>query len=235
VQSIEGIKNGLKKDPARLPENLWNMLRSDSLIRTAQEEQMQLFQNAVECKAPETLYAKNIERGLKATLALWKETDEMKMRFVSSDNDDIDMAVDRKERTLNIHQRWLNYEEMHQKHQCRELVLNDCFVCDHIIEELTRSILGAMYRLTVRDQEGILRGVRNHLRWMPRDICARKGNQPGCLQVSWRDGETESISRLIGSALEYHIVLHEERCASLMTELLHGEPGSLLLLDNFKQ
>ncbi|QKX61618.1 uncharacterized protein TRUGW13939_08770 [Talaromyces rugulosus] len=196
---------------------------------------MQLFQNVAECKVPETPYAKNIERGLKATLALWNETNEMKMRFVSSENDDIDMAVDRKEGTLNVHQRWLKYEEMHQKHRCRELVLSDCFVCDHIIEEMTRIILGAIYRLTVRDQEGVLRGVRNHLRWMPRDICARQGNQPGCLQVSWRDGELESISRLVGSELEHHVVLHEERCASLMTELLHGEPGSLLLLDNFKQ
>ncbi|KAH8691852.1 hypothetical protein BGW36DRAFT_303752, partial [Talaromyces proteolyticus] len=161
-QSIEKIKNGLKKNPACLPDTLWNMLRSDSLIRTAHEEQIHLFQKATVCKAPVTIFARNIERGLKATLSLWMETKEMKIQFVNSENNDVDIVVDRNKKTLNIHQRWLSYEETHGKYRCRDFVPNDRFVCDHIIEEMIRAILGFI-----------------------------KSNEPGCLQVSWRHGETD--------------------------------------------
>jgi hypothetical protein len=49
--------------------------------------------------------------------------------------------------------------------------------------------------------------------------------QRGCLQVSWRDGETETLSWLYGPIMVYHVVLHEEKCTDVMSQLLHGKPG----------
>ncbi|KAH2639660.1 hypothetical protein KXW90_009525, partial [Aspergillus fumigatus] len=45
-QSVGSITKSLRKEPAALPDTLWNLLRGVTPIRTAYEEQIDMFQNA---------------------------------------------------------------------------------------------------------------------------------------------------------------------------------------------
>ncbi|EED22713.1 conserved hypothetical protein [Talaromyces stipitatus ATCC 10500] len=142
--SFDTIKEGLKKEPISLPDILWNMLRANSLLRTANEEQFYSFKKAKICKVPETLFAKNVERGLKASMALWKVIE--KIEFVESRNVNVEMVFDPGENSLKVHNQWLDYGAMHTKYRCRSIVPKDSFVCDHIVEELVRGVMGVIFK-----------------------------------------------------------------------------------------
>jgi hypothetical protein len=60
----------LRKELAVLPDTLWNLLWGVTLIRTAYEEQIDMFQNANVCECHRTLFAAIIERALWALMAL---------------------------------------------------------------------------------------------------------------------------------------------------------------------
>ncbi|KAH2247634.1 hypothetical protein KXW26_006740, partial [Aspergillus fumigatus] len=69
-QSVVSITKSLMKEPAALPDTLWNLLRGVTPIRTAYEEQIDMFQNANVCECHRTLFAVTIKRALWASMAL---------------------------------------------------------------------------------------------------------------------------------------------------------------------
>ncbi|KAH3173447.1 hypothetical protein KXV78_000430 [Aspergillus fumigatus] len=230
-QSVGSITKSLRKEPAALPDTLWNLLRGVTPIRTAYEEQVDMFQNANVCECHRTLFAVTIRRALWASMALCGYPTNI--QFVHSDNSQIDMVFDMGCRTLKIHDRWLDPGAVHYQSPCRpgmEYALTACgpFFCDHVVEELFTMVQGEMSRISPsvmnhsrRHKE--IRLVRSKLRMMPRDVFVRVGSIPGTLRVSWQDGETASFLESHGSHAAYHVILHEEKCAGVMAYHLHGD------------
>ncbi|KAB8252927.1 hypothetical protein BDV35DRAFT_375774 [Aspergillus flavus] len=150
-QSVGSITKSLRKEPAALPDTLWNLLRGVTPIRTAYEEQIDMFQNSNVCKCHRTLFAVTIKRALWASMALCGYPTNI--QFVHSDNSQIDMVFDMGCRTLKIHDRWLDPGAVHYQSPCRpgmEYALTACgsFFCDHVIEELFAMVQGEMSRVS---------------------------------------------------------------------------------------
>ncbi|KAJ8207426.1 hypothetical protein LV159_008890 [Aspergillus fumigatus] len=212
-QSVVSITKSLMKEPAALPDTLWNLLRGVTPIRTAYEEQIDMFQNANVCECHRTLFAVTIKRALWASMALCGYPTNI--QFVHSDNSQIDMIFDMGCRTLKIHDRWLDPAAVHYQSPSRpgmEYALTACgsFFCDHVIEELFAMVQGEMSRVSP--------SVMNHSR-RHREIRLVRST----LRVSWKDGETESFLESHGSHAAYHVILHEEKCAGMMAHHLHGD------------
>ncbi|KAH1890448.1 hypothetical protein KXV57_007384, partial [Aspergillus fumigatus] len=149
--SVGSITKSLRKEPAALPDTLWNLLRGVTPIRTAYEEQIDMFQNANVCECHRTLFAVTIRRALWASMALCGYPTNI--QFVHSDNSQIDMVFDMGCRTLKIHDRWLDPGAVHYQSPCRpgmEYALTACgpFFCDHVVEELFAMVQGEMSRIS---------------------------------------------------------------------------------------
>jgi hypothetical protein len=61
-------------------------------IRTADEEQVEMFRNATGCEPPKTVFAMTVQRALKASLALCRYPSSIE--FVHSEDSNIAMLTD---------------------------------------------------------------------------------------------------------------------------------------------
>jgi hypothetical protein len=240
-QSIGIIRDLLTKEPARLPQLLWNLLRSKSLLRTPEEEQIKHFRNA-RLSASLSCFAQTIQRAVKAGLAFIPGARDVEVHFVQSERGGVDIFFDVEQKALKINHRWLDFQEIHRGNPCRESFPTDMtgreasFFCDHIIDELLRVSWSSIFKHSsmLRAAENkTLRHIRDLLRYMPHSIKVRQTNQKGYLMVTWEDNETESFRNsclptnmyhFMPSAM-YHVVLHEEKCVNARVELLHGNTG----------
>lgn len=226
------IRDDLKKKPARIPESLWNLLRSSSPIRTAEEELIAIFNSAPACSAPNSSFAIAVQRILKSCMALYDSTKHIEVSFVDAPDTSIDTFFDLEHQVLKVHHRWLDFDVMHHKYPCRDHLPDNMagpnapFYCDHIIEELLRKVLPTIFRLapmTRAAENGVIRQIRQRLRHMPHSITLGRKAQINGLTITWEDNEMESFRKAYRSRVGYHVVLHEERCASTRLELLHGD------------
>jgi hypothetical protein len=65
-----------------------------------------------------------------------------------------------------------------------------------------------------------MRQIGRRLRYLPHSIQLKPYS--GGILVSWEDNEAESVRRLGPSGPDYHIVLHDDKCANAeMALLLH--------------
>jgi hypothetical protein len=226
------IRDDLKKKPARIPESLWNLLRSSSPIRTAEEELIAIFNSAPACSAPNSSFAITVQRILKSCMALYDSTKHIEVSFVDAPDTSIDTFFDLEHQVLKVHHRWLDFDVMHHKYPCRDHLPDNMagpnapFYCDHIIEELLRKALPTIFRLapmTRAAENGVIRQIRQRLRHMPHSITLERIAQINGLTITWEDNEIGSFRKAYRSRVGYHVVLHEERCASTRLELLHGD------------
>jgi hypothetical protein len=236
------VREVLKKEPTRLPEALWNILRSVSPIRTPEEEQIECFRNSEVCAPPRTCFARTVQKALQACLAVLPQSAHVQLQFVRSENSAPAVFFDSQRGLLKVHQRWLDFASMHGKAPCRDLLScesNDqkrTFFCEHIIEELLKLALPTMFKplgIPRAAETQILRTIRNMLRYMPHNIEVVRTSQVGCLMVTWEDNETESFRKHFAPKDLYHIVLHEEKCIHGRVGLLHGDPGMCIYFRHF--
>lgn len=226
------IRDYLRKTPAKLPEPLWNLLRSHSPIRTAEEEQRELFKHANAYTVPESAFARTIDRALRACLALLKTTDHIKVEYVQGLTGNADVFYDKEQGTLKIHHRWLDFYSVHPKPSCRTSFPGNMdgkyapFFCGHAVEELLTRSITSMFKASSMPwatEMRFMRHIRRLLRYMPHSI--KLLTHKGGLLVTWEDDETEAIRQLGRGGPEYHVVLHEEKCSTFEPELLHTKAG----------
>ena len=187
-----------------LPGMLWDLLRQSSPIRTPEEEQAKLFKDAEVCPQPESTFAKTIFRALRACMAMYKQTEHVRIHFVQSDISDVEVAFDAHHHALKIHQKWLDFDTLHRHYPCRHVVPGNTagqgavFFCDHIIEELLRislATISSILPISFHNENEMMRDVRHRLRLMPHSIDLKQ-SLPGVLMVTWEDNETELFRRL---------------------------------------
>ena len=107
------VREVLKKEPARLPETLWRLLRSVTPIRTPEEEQNECFRNSEVCAPPRTCFAQTIQRALQPCLAIFPRTAHVQVQFIESDTGAPDAFFDSQQGVLKVQQRWLDFTSMH--------------------------------------------------------------------------------------------------------------------------
>jgi hypothetical protein len=212
VQGITMISKILKKEPTMLPRMLWDLLPPSSSIRTAEEEQIELFKNAELC-APESTFAGAILRAVSACIAMLKQTEHMTIRLLQSNMSDVDFFFDSKRSTLNIHHKRLHRQ--YSRRDSGDVAAQDAVVfCDHIIENVLSMLLATVFSTaptSYRSKMQTVQHVRHMLRLMPQRVVLKQ-SLPGMLVFSWEDNETELFRK---HGRQYHVVLHEEKCMDL--------------------
>jgi hypothetical protein len=155
----------LKRKPAMLPRMLWVVLRPRSAIRTAEEEQIEVFKDGELCAPPESTFGRAIRRALRACIAMFKQTGHITIHFVQNDISDIDFSFDSNRDTLKIHHKWLDFDTLHRKYSCRDpgnVAIQDAvFFCDHIIEEILRMLSATIFSTTSIPYHGEMEMIRN--------------------------------------------------------------------------
>lgn len=94
--------------------------------------------------------------------------------------------------------------------------------CDHIIENVLSMLSATVFSTapTYRSKMQTVQHVTHTLRLMPYRVIL-KLSLPGRLVVSCEDNETELFWKH-GRQATGNVVLHEEKCMDLSSELLHG-------------
>ncbi|KAF3399844.1 hypothetical protein F1880_008366 [Penicillium rolfsii] len=207
-QTTSTIRDSLGKRPARLPDTLWHILRAHCPIRTVEEEQQELFKDAKPCAVPGTTF----------------------VVYVRGSAGKVDVYFDKRQGTLKIHCRWLDFACMHHRSFCRPWSptsladTNAPFFCCHVVEELLVRSIASMFKAHPTDRPAemkFMRQIRRRLRYLPHSIKLKL--YLGGILVSWEDNETESFRTLGSSGPDYHVVLHDDKCANAETALLHDK------------
>lgn len=202
-------------------------------IRTANEEQAALFRSATVCEPPKTVFAVNIQRALKASLAVCGYDSNIEISH--SENPYVEMMIDSQRRTLVLNRKWTDINAAHDRYVLAEcsILSHEIFACDHIIEELFTMYQDQVSKfapsvMTYYRRRREWRLIRGKVRQMPRNVTLHSGTPSTFgklgLLVTWEDGETLYVVKRCGHQKVYHVVLHEERC-SVQNNLLHGERG----------
>lgn len=233
AQDIELIKRSLRKEPAQLPNSVWEPLRKFKLVRTPEEQRHHLLHNAPIAVVKETPYSESLKRALSAALALDSRTSGLNLVFKSGVKAELDLLL--KESDLLIHEKWLDFHLSHQGADCwlsrlasMQEINIDQFSCDHIITDLYDLVLIEIEKDSsnrVGDLAGIDSSLRlrvnEGLRQMPRMIGIAPGDQPGEIRVHWTDAESDLASKLHGLDLHCRVTLHREStCSNAKFELL---------------
>ncbi|KAJ5318288.1 hypothetical protein N7476_004708 [Penicillium atrosanguineum] len=236
AQSIGMIRDVLKKEPRRLPGALWDLLRSASPIRTAEEEQIHCFKNSDLCIPPDTHFSWTIQRAIQACLTVFPQWKHITVHFVRSESIPMDVFYDSQPGILKVNQRWLHFDSTHGNTRCRDFTPNETsdhqgfFFCNHVIEDLLRtalpSLLGPPFGRKALEN-ALLRKIRNILRFMPHNIKVMTTAMVGGLMITWEDNETQSVRNYTAPRCLYHVILHDENCPHGRTQLLHGAAGML--------
>jgi hypothetical protein len=108
IQSIISIREILERQPVKLPESLWTLLRSCSPIRTPKEEQIECFKNAEVCPLPETSYARTIHRAFMACITVLLRGKTVEVQFVRAKRSATQALYDSHCRVLKVAHQWLD-------------------------------------------------------------------------------------------------------------------------------
>ncbi|KAH8881903.1 hypothetical protein GQ53DRAFT_734671 [Thozetella sp. PMI_491] len=215
------ILTTIKKRPEALSKNLWRTLRRWSLVRTAQEERVRLFAGSEPAQVPDNIFSLSVFRMLQGALQLDKKLEQIQLRIVKGGGTGIDLLYEEEERQLLIHNRWLDFEQVHENSSCeasrlaKEKPLATIqFSCDHVVEELFELIVQDLVKALKLDYaEGIAirRHARERIPQMPRAIEISKAAEGGALVVSWRGNECGVLADTYGADILYDVTLHKWR------------------------
>ena len=235
-QSVDLVRTSLKRRPLTLPETLWAILLRYGLVRTPQQQRLHLFRNSEPSTGHSTTFSRNVEHAFRATLALCEHTRRTELRFVQGGQVDIDFVYVPAKRLLTVHEKWLNFDKIHETAHCHvsrmdivHPVQSEVFFCDHIVLELYGLILPEVLKslyLTQSKSKALERSLRSEaqekLPQMPRGIAVSSTQHGGELEVSWLDGESGLVSKYFPDT-KVHIVLHRETCSAKRLDLVHRE------------
>lgn len=236
-KDVRIIAQCLQKEPVGIPEVLWNILRKQSLIRTPEEERIAQFRNAQPVPIQDSVFAKAVQRMLKASLLLSEHTKSLGVVFVDCGHSDLDVLFEANSNQIKIHKKWLDYHVIHKEHPCRISACgwrepDDYFYCGHIVEKLYRRLIEELGSskstdpVTKKQWEKMNQTVREKLDEMPRMVKIKPPSQPSTtwsLDVSWECELPNSILRRLRGKLQYKVVLHSEECVARSDQLLYRE------------
>jgi hypothetical protein len=229
---VKVITTDLKKQPDMLPKSLWKLLRSFSLARTPHEERVHLFFKSEKIEIDEGPFCVGIIRALKASLSLDPRMEDIKVQFVKGGKTEIDLLFRKEENLLRIHEKWVNFQGIHEVASCEIFRLTrgrpgemEAFLCDHVVEDLFELALDNIrgpLDLGQAECVAIRRVARERIRQMPRLIKVSQTGLANELEVSWIGNESGIVSKTYGADIQYHVTLHKmSTCGSKRNQLLY--------------
>jgi hypothetical protein len=214
-----------------LPTALWRLLRKHSLIRTGDEERRILFTQSE--KVPlRDYFSFNIFRALRACMLLSPLLEDVQLQFVTGANTSIDLIYIHHQKSIQIHQKWLNFEQSHANDTCDAYSMRpsgyretDLFSCDHIVEDLFEMLVCSI-RPTLSPRQmpimNLRRKARELIHRMPRMVRLSKTTVSNQLKVGWMGNESSSISKTYANKIQYVIILHRmSTCSRRGGQLCH--------------
>lgn len=220
-------------EPAALKKKTWVSLRKFHLVRTPEEQRQYLLQNAPVATLPKTPYSRDVQRVLRAVLALDSRTQELQIEFRDRKKAELDLLL--LERKLLINDKWLDFNSSHEQSSCstfREANAANIeitrFSCSHIVENLYDLILvelskgHATQKAKSPYSDDYLRlMVSEKIDQMPCKVDVLQGSVAGMLVVEWFHAESAKLSRMHSLELMGRITMHREStCSDKKLELL---------------
>jgi hypothetical protein len=220
-----------------LPNSLWRILRKYRLIKTPREEIHHRFKCSETVELPETRFAREVDRALRALLAADPATRHTRVIYVRCDGSKANLAFLKERNVIYVHERWLDFWRAHSGLECTVAQLSrgepETLFCEHVVEALYKRAMIAICPPLESPQQIQLRQLEplqvlfarsgEKLREMPRMIqtCLVEGSRS--LRVSWNDGYSRGFSRDYGSRIEYLVVLHQIGCLAEAEKLLYNK------------
>ncbi|KAG2412860.1 hypothetical protein HFD88_010417 [Aspergillus terreus] len=239
-KDVKSLIQSFGKEPKVISQVLWNILRNASLIRTPEEEQLELlkeFRAAPSTVRLESVFSKSVRHLLEASFKLDKETENIKVMFVDCGENPI--SVDYENDLLNINSKWLDYNVIHEDYPCRissskDNEPGDYFYCDHIVEQLYEQSLQQICKVMSTSPiqtrwRKMSRTLHEKLEEMPRRVIAQKTSSPngGTVVVSWELELSGRVLSRLGEEIEYCVILHDHGCALESSEIIFRGSQSL--------
>ncbi|KAI9878014.1 MAG: hypothetical protein M1830_002172 [Pleopsidium flavum] len=207
-QSIELIRSSLQRSPVPLPKGLWKILTRFKLVRTPQEERLHLFTKSAPSVCQTSSFSENVQRALRAALALNERTSDVTVLFVEGGQVGMDLLYESEKKTVKVHEKWLNFEEIHKTATCHlsrlattQSVASEVLFCDHIIEEIYGMTLSEILKcLGLRQnaanviERSLRNEVRDKLQQMPRGISVTSTQVSDPQQMSPQNNQRRGLS-----------------------------------------
>lgn len=157
---------------------------------------------------------------------------DIKIQFVKGGETEIDLLFREEEKLLRIHEKWINFQRIHEGASCEvsrlaqeQPVEMEAFSCDHVVEDLFELALNdirGQLKLTPSESVTLRRVARERIQQIPRLINVSRTGQANELEVSWTGNECGIISKKYGTNIRYHVTLHKvSTCWPKKDELLH--------------
>jgi hypothetical protein len=208
-------------------------LRKFGLIRTPEEQRHHLLRNAPATCLTKTPYSEDVERALKAVLALDSRTRELRLDFRSRGKAELDLLLQGSD--LLINDKWLDFGSSHKESSCSTFleakaakIEIDRFSCSHIVKHLYDLILLELSKGHNVQHDGshhsddyLRQMVSERVDQMPCMVHVERGDVGGVLIVKWVHAESDKLSRIHSLELMGRITMHKEStCGDKKLELL---------------
>ncbi|KAF9876159.1 hypothetical protein CkaCkLH20_06102 [Colletotrichum karsti] len=226
------ITNDIKKQPRKLPNRLWKVLRRFSLARTPEEQRLHLFESSSPIPPISSPFAAGVERMLRTVLSMDPRLRSVTPVFVNGGNIGINLHYKKEQKALLIHRKWLDFGKAHENSACEFSKLTtleggqeaSAFACDHVVEDL--------FELAVNDLRGHLqispmeaidlrREARERLHQTPRDVQIANYSGGNALQVTWIGTSSGVASKYYEDRIFCIVALHAmSSCENRREELV---------------
>lgn len=218
--------------PYKLKTILWKLLRNYSLGSTPSERRLSLFSRAPTVLIPSHPFCIQVERSLKSSLELFEELNDITVQFVKGRGSSIDAMFDQDHRLLKVHDKWLDYSQVHQTAPCifyelknGDVSSEDIFFCDDAVNDLFEAVLTEVQdplKLDHRQCRTMKKAAAKKLLEMPRHVLASATENHSELLVSWAGAQSRAFSERYGKDMKYSVVLHKMNvCETKKSALLY--------------
>lgn len=183
-----------------------------------------------------------------ASLALDSRMENIRVSYVQSAHTSIDFLFTAKESLLQINDKWLDFQSIHETASCHVSSLiagssfvSDVFVCNHIVDDLYGLVLvdiAASLNLTKDESMSFVRklrhAARDMLQQMPRKIESIQ-TEAHELQISWTDWDTGLIFNEYRMNVKYSVQLHQKSTCPHYKCFFQGLHGELMHFPRLSQ
>lgn len=218
-----------------LSQTLWRLLRRFNLARTPVEQRAHLFRGSPESEFIPDVFSISVHRALLASLTLDSRMRNIRVSYVKSSHIDIDFLFTAQESLLQINEKWLDFQRIHETAICHisstiseSALLSKAFACDHIVDNLLELVMLDIIcslNLTKDESMSLVRKLhhtaRDLLQQMPRRIEVMQ-SVARQLQISWTDCDPGLILYEYRRNIEYSVHLHRKSTCSLYGTFFRG-------------